>query len=256
MQAAVITQSGRLAIDMSLHGQANASGIIGNRPKNINGWIEALNDGITTGWEGSTFTSYGQRSRANDTLINSVPFWAGNQDGTTAPISYQTLLETYMDCVITPEHPDLGVCNKAFYAYMLEKMQPQQRFSQEKDPIWGLESIRFMDAHIMVDLYFPSLKYGQNSAYGNFLTGTYTSPGTVGATSNMPTSTTLNVGEVFCWFNTSKILWRVVNGLFGGEFRGFIAENNNTRLSGQLLLAANMKFLNERMHKQIFGIGA
>lgn len=256
MQAAIITQSARIAVALSRHGQANATGIVGNRPKEINGWIEALNDGVTPGWEGSYFTSYGQRSRANDTLINSVPYFAGNSDGTTAPVSYQVMLETYLDCCITPEHPDLGCTNKAFYAYMLEKMQPQQRFMQEADPIWGMESIRFQDAHIMVDLYFPSLKYGQNTPYGNFLTGTFTSPGTVGTGSNMPTNTTINVGEVFCWFNTSKIMWRVVNGLFGGEFTGFIRENNNTRLSGQVLLAANMKFQNERMHKQIFGIGA
>ncbi len=32
MQAAVITQSARLAVDMSLHGQANASGIVGMLP--------------------------------------------------------------------------------------------------------------------------------------------------------------------------------------------------------------------------------
>ncbi len=109
---------------------------------------------------------------------------------------------------------------------------------------------------ILVDNYFPSLKYGQSTPYGNFLTGTYTSPATVGALSNMPTSTTINVGEVFCWFTTPRIQWRVVDGLFGGELRGFIAENNNTRLSGQLLLAANMIILEERNHRQIFGIGA
>jgi hypothetical protein len=256
MQAAVITQTARLAVDMSLHGQANATGIVGNRPKAINGWIEALNDGVTPGWEGSYFTSYGQRSRANDTLINSVPYFGGNSDGTTAPVSYQVLEETYQDANFDGQGPDLGVCNKALWAYMKEKLQPQQRFSQEKDPIWGLPSLGFNAAHILVDDYFPSLKYGQASAYGNFLSGTFTSPGTVGATSNMPTSTTINVGEVFCWFTTARIKWLVVDGLFGGDFRGFIAENNNTRLSGQLLLAAQLVFLEERAHRQLFGLGA
>lgn len=256
MQAAVITQSARLAVDMSLHGQANTTGIVGNRPKNINGWIEALNDGVTPGWEGSYFTSYGQRSRANDTLINSVPYFGGNSDGTTAPISYQVLEETYQDCSIGTSEPDLGVCNKALFSYMKEKMQPQQRFTTERDPYWGFSGLKFNNAMILVDNYFPSLKYGQSTPYGNFLTGTYTSPASVGATSNMPTTTTINVGEVFCWFTTPRIQWRVVNGLFGGEFRGFIAENNNTRLSGQLLLAANMVILEERVHRQLFGFGA
>src|SRR5712664_1952499 len=120
MQAAVVTQSARMAVDMSLHGQANATGIVGNRPKAINGWIEALNDGVTPGWEGSYFTSYGQRSRANDTLINSVPYWGGNSDGTTAPISYQALEETYQDCCVGSSEPDLGVCNKALFSYIKE----------------------------------------------------------------------------------------------------------------------------------------
>lgn len=256
MQAAVITQSARIAVDMSLHGQANASGIVGNRPKNINGWIEALNDGVTPGWEGSFFTSYGQRSRANDTLINSVPYFGGNSDGTAGPISYQVLEETYQDCCIGTSEPDLGVTNKALFAYMKEKMQPQQRFTVDRDPYWGFSGLRFNNAMILVDNYFPSLKYGQNTPYGNFLTGTYTSPGTVGATSNMPTATTINVGEVFCWFTTPRMMWRVVDGLFGGEFRGFIGENNNTRLSGQLLLAANLIILEERVHRQLFGFNA
>jgi hypothetical protein len=259
MQAAVLTQSARMAVAMSLHGQANTTGIVGNRPKEINGWIEALNDGVTPGWDGSYFTSYGNRSRANDTLINSVPYFGGNSDGTTAPISYQVMEETYQDCVLGAQgmsFPDLGVTNKALFAYMKEKMQPQQRFAQEADPIWGFPALRFNEAHILVDNYFPSLKYGQSTSYGNFLTGTFTSPATVGSTSNMPTSTTINVGEVFCWFTTSRLKWYVTNGLFGGEFRGFIAENNNTRLSGQLLLAANLIIEEERAHRQLFGFGA
>lgn len=257
MQNAVLTQSARIAIDMSYHGQASSSVIVGNRPNNLNGWIEALNDGVTPGWEGSIFTAYGTRVRTTDGIINSVPYFAGNSDGTTAPVSYAVMEETYQDCCIDGQHPDLGVCNKALYAYMKEKMQPQQRFEQEKDPIWGVDGLRFNSAMILVDHYFPSLKYGKNTPEGNYLTGTYTSPASVGAGSNMPTVTTINVGEVFCWFNTQKILWRPSNSeLFGGGFRGFIPENNNTRLSGQILLASNMMILNERMHKQVFGFGA
>lgn len=258
MKAAVLTQSARLALDLSLHGQANASGIVGNRPTHINGWIEALNDGITPGWDGSIFTAYGTRVRTTDGIINSVPYFAGNADGTTAPVSYTVVEETYQDCCIDGEHPDLGVMNKALYAYMKEKMQPQQRFAQEKDPIWGVDGLRFNSAMLLVDHYFPSLKYGKNdSNIGNWLTGTFTSPGTVGTGSNMPTSTTINVGEVLSWFNTNKMLLRISNSeLFNGGFRGFVAANNNTRLSGQIMWAGNLMVLNPRMHKSVFGFGS
>ena len=63
----------------------------------MNGWIEGKNDGWTPGWEGSIFPNYGTHPRNGviGDALNSTPYWAGNQDGTGAPITYPTLEELY-----------------------------------------------------------------------------------------------------------------------------------------------------------------
>ena len=111
------------------------------------------------------------------------------------------------------------------YAYIKERIQPAQRFAQERDPYFGVSGMKMNSAMIMKDDYFPSLKYGKNDAdLGNYLTGTFTSHSSVGAGSNMPTATSLTVSEVFNWFNTKKWLLRISNSsLFGFGFTGFQA---------------------------------
>jgi hypothetical protein len=267
LRNAMQTISAISAVDMSLHGQASSAGvIIGNRPKAMNGWIEALNDGVVPGWEGSKFTSYGTQARNGviGTVMNSTPYFCGDTSGNTGPITYNVLEETYQTCSIGREEPNLGVTNKAAYAYIKERIQPQQRFTQEKDPYFGVTGFRFNSAMILKDDYFPSLKYGKNDAdLGNYLTSTFTSPASadsssyVTTASNMPASTTINVGEVFCWFNTKKILYRVSNSReFGFGFSGFIPAQDNSKVVGTVKAAQNMEFTSCRLHKQIFGIGS
>lgn len=260
LRNAMQTISAIIAIDLSLHGQATGTNITGNRPTALNGWIECINDGVVPGWDGSIFTAYGTQNRnANvSSALNSVPYWAGNQDGTTAPITYNTLIETYMDASIGRETPNLGVSNKAAFAYVLERMQVQQRFTQERDPVFGVTGFKFMDAMFLKDDYFPSLKYGKNDAdLGNYLTGTFTSPNVaLPSQSNMPQNTSLTVGEVLCWFNTRKWLFRISNSkVFGFGFSGFVPAQDNTRVVGQIKAAINLEGLAPRLQKQIFGIG-
>jgi hypothetical protein len=152
--------------------------------------------------------------------------------------------------------PDLGVGNLAIIAYAKERIQAMQRVAQERDPYWGSSGFRFNSAMILSDNYFPSLKYGQNDPdLGNWLTSSFTSPGTVGATSGMPVSTSLTVGEVFAWFNTSKWLFRVDDSKeFGFGFTGFIPAQDNTRVVGQIKGAVNLECLAPWANKQFFGI--
>jgi len=259
LRNAINTISAITAIDMSLHGQASGSGIVGNRPNNMNGWIEALNDGVTPGWDGSIFTSYGTAPRNGvvGAAINSVPIWVGTQLGGTAPITYQTMEETYQIAAIGREEPDLGVGNKAVYAFIKERIQPAQRFAQERDPYFGVSGMRMNSAMILKDDYFPSLKFGVNNPdLGNYLTSSFASPGTVGATSNMPTSTTCTVGEVFCWFNTRKWMFRISDDAeYGGGFSGFVPAQDNTKVVGQTKLACNLEGVAPRLNVQMFGIG-
>lgn len=257
---AMHTISAIVAIAMARHGQVSGSGVVGNRPKEINGWAEAINDGGTPGWEGSYFTTYGTATRnaVIGSSLNSTPLWNGTQLGAAAPIAYQTLEESYQDASIGREEPDLGVSNKAVYAYIKERIQPQQRFAQERDPYFGVSGMKMNSAMIMKDDYFPSAKYGKNDPdLGNYLTSTFSSGTTAKTGSNMPNSQTLTVGEVFNWFNTKKWLLRISNSsLFGFGFTGFKPAQDNTRVVGQILAALNLECVAPRLQKQIFGINS
>ena len=256
-----------VAIDLALHGQATASGIVGNRPQNLNGWIEAINDGITPGWDGSIFANYGNQPRNGfvGSTLNSIPVFGGNPStGATAPISYSILEEGYQTAAVGNKEPDLGVANKALYAYIKEKIQPQQRFAQERDPYWGVSGMKMNGAIILKDDYFPSLKFGAvDPNGGNYLTGTFSSPGTLsnGGTaasqSNLPTSgTTVTVGEVFCWFRMADWLFRIAdNPVFGYGFSGFIPTNDNSRVFGTVKAMQQLQCLSPRTQWQAYGFG-
>jgi len=254
------TISAIVAIAMARHGQAVVTGVSDNRVKQINGWAEAINDGVTNSWDGNYFTTYGTAPRNGvvGSALNSVPYWNGTQAGAAAPITYQTLEETYQDASIGREEPDLGVSNKAVYAYIKERIQPQQRFAQERDPYFGVSGMKMNSAMIMKDDYFPSLRYGKNDPdLGSWLTADFTSHTSVGAGSNMPTNTTVSPTEVFAWLNTKKWMLRISNSsLFGFGFTGFKPAQDNTRVVGQILAALNLECVAPRLQKQILGIGA
>lgn len=238
----------------------------GSRILAINGWSEMINDGITPSWDGTIYTSYGEtvRNGAVGSVLNSVPVFAGNADGTTAPVTYSVLEEGYQDATIGRKEPNLGVGNKAVISYIKEKLQVQQRFQQERDPVWGVMGFRFNNAVILKDDYFPSLKYGQNDPIlGNWLTSTFVSPGTTAnggtaaAASNLPVSgITVNVGEVFTFFNTFDHMFRVSdNEEYGFGFSGFVPAQDNTRVVGQIKAMCNSQGLSPRTQKQFYGFG-
>jgi len=253
MQNGVDTINAIVAVNSNLSGQ-------GSRSLAINGWPEAINNGTDPSWDGNIFTTYGQLTRggAIGTALNSTPQWCGTQAGATGTITYSLLEEGYQDASIGQKEPNLGVGNKAVIAYIKEKMVVQQRFQQEKDPVWGVTGFRLNNAMILKDDYFPSLRYGKNDPIlGNYLTGTFTSPSSPTAASGLPASQTCTVGEVFCFFNTFDWLFRVTdNEEFGFGFSGFVPAQDNTRVVGQIKAMVNMQCLSPRTQKQFYGIGS
>jgi len=253
MQNGVQTISAQLAVALSLNGQT------AGRILEVNGWPEAINDGIVPSWDGNIYTTYGTATRngAVGTAINGNVIWAGNSDGTTAPITYQLLEEAYQTATIGRDEPDLGVTNKAAFAYIKERIQPQQRFAQERDPYWGAYGMRMNNAMILKDDYFPSLKYGKNQAgIGNWLTSTVTSPSSATNPGNFPNGGTLTVGEVFNWYNTRKFLLRMADDPeYGMGFSGFVPAQDNTRVVGQIKCALNLECIAPRLNAEIYGIG-
>lgn len=233
---------------------------VGTRALAINGWVEAIDDGVTPTWDGNVYATYGGQARngAISAALNSVPVWCGTAAGATGVIQYSTLEEGYQDASIGKKEPNLGVGNKAVIAYIKEKMQVQQRFQQERDPVWGVMGFRFNNAMVLKSDYFPSLKYGKNDqVLGNYLTGTVNTTGLSPATaSNFPSNTVCTIGEVFNFYNTFDWLFRVSDTeQFGFGFSGFVPAQNNTRVVGQVKAMVNTECLSPRTQKTFLGIG-
>jgi len=252
MQNGVDTINVIVAIASSQNGQ-------GARSLAINGWPEALNDGVTNSYDGQVYTTYGGQTRngAIGAALNSVPFWCGDQLGNTGIIQYSQLEEGYQDASIGKKEPNIGTGNKAVIAYIKEKLVVQQRFQQERDPVWGVTGFRFNNAMILKDDYFPSLRYGKNDPIlGNYLTANFTSAAAPAAASNLPANKVCTPGEVFCFFNTFDELFRVTDSEeFGFGFGGFVPAQDNTRVVGQIKAMVNEEWLSTRTSKQFYGIG-
>lgn len=258
-----------VAVAMSLHGQPSGTGIVGNRPYDINGWIEAINDGITPGWDGSVFQAYGGQLRNGNvgSTLNSIPRYCGDSTtlsgGTSAAgaLTYSVLEEGYWDASIGRERPNLGVTTKRAYAYIKEKIQPLQRGNlvNAEDAIWGVTGIKMNDAIIFPDDYFPSLAYGVNDpTLGNYLTSTFTVPAGASSKSNLPVAGAIaTVGETFNWFNTTKWQFRLsASPRYQFGLWGFYPAADSTKIVARTHAACNLVCTSPRHQKAFYGIGA
>lgn len=201
-----------IGIDFYRHGQ-NISG--SNRQIFINGLSEALNDGINPSWDGNVFTTYGGQLRngAIGVALNSIPTWVGDQAGNGGAITYKVIVEAYLNCV---QRPDTGLCNKALYAYLLERQEPKQRFELTQDIPIGMSGLKVLDGVIFEDKLAPSTKYGtilpsglsQTTSIKPTVFTTPTLSATQRAISNFPSNTLLaTVGEPFFWLRVKG--WKV-----------------------------------------------
>jgi hypothetical protein len=253
-----------LGIDIFRHGQASGTAILQNRVIFINGFSEALNDGVNNSWDGNVFTTYGGQTRngAVGNTLNSVPVWAGTQTGATGQATYKVIVEGYLNCV---QEPDLGICNKALYAYLLERLEPKQRYAEEQDVNMGMVGIRVMNALIMVDKLCPSTKYGQLTPAGLSQTtaikpSTFTSAtlsAAQSAISNLPSATTINPGEPFFWLRTKGWKVRPTNDPeYNFNFTPWIrSQTNADNVVGFFKIGINVYTLSPRDNQQIYGFG-
>lgn len=252
LRNAMNTINAIVAIALSRNGQE------ATRLKQTNGMSEAMNNGVDPSWDGNIFTSYGTAARngAITSALNSIPLFVGNSDGTAGPVFYKHLQESYQDACVGPEEPTLGRCNKALFAYILERIQPQQRFEQVRDVVYGATGFKFMNATILKDEYAPSLVYGSSHAIlGSNLTGTFTAPASPTAASKLPANQTITVGEVFEWLNPRTWMLRVSDDAeFGFGFSGFIPAQDSTKVVGHVKAAINLECIAPRLNKQFYGV--
>ena len=260
MANAYQTISAIMALDIQQNGQ------LGARTININGWVEAIDDGIVPSYDGNIYTAYGTATRNGVVrkALNGNVYWAGNPDGSAGPIQYAQLNSAYNLCRRGKVEPDLFCANKPFISFIENRMQPQQRLDQSpsavRDPYFGATGFKFKNALVMADDYFPSAiaPFGDssNGGLGSNLTSTfaYTAPATVPG--NFPTTNvTLTVGEVGVFFNTLAIKFRISNSReFGFNPTDFIRDPSTTRIASQLKAAVNMEFTAPWENCQIYGV--
>jgi hypothetical protein len=250
-----------IAVDFYRHGQ-NITG--SNRSIFINGLTEALNDGVNPSWDGNVFTTYGGQARnaAIGNVLNSVPIWVGDQAGNTGQASYKVLVEAYLNCV---QRPDIGLCNKALYAYLLERQEPKQRFETQQDVNIGMSGLRLLDAMIFEDKLAPSTKYGTLLPSGLSQTtsikpAAFTTPtlsAAQRAISNFPSATSVNPGEPFFWLRIKG--WKLrpsADPEYNFNFTPPIRSQTNPDLIVLFLKAAlNCYCTSPRDNAQMLGIG-
>jgi hypothetical protein len=260
MSNAVQALNTDLGIDFYRHGQAAPSGVGDNRNVFINGAAEAMNDGITSSWDGNYFPYYGgqQRNGAIGNVLNSIPIWFGDQLGNTGQISYKSIVEMYLNCV---QAPGIAVCNKALYSYLLERQEPKQNFAQEKDVSIGMTGLKFMDCYIHVDKLCPSTKYGQILPSGLSQTtaiqpATFTSSPAPSSISNLPAGVTINPGEIIFFFRTEG--WKIrptTDEEYNFNFTPPIRTQTNSDLI-VMFLKAGINFYTPSPRDNVHGYGA
>jgi hypothetical protein len=255
-----------IGIDFYHHGQSIAGS---NRVININGLAEALNDGINPSYDGNVYTTYGGQLRNGvvSNTLNSVPIWAGDQSGNTGQVSYKLLAEAYLNAV---QRPDIGLCNKALYAYLLERQEPKQRADMEvQDVNIGMSGLKLLDALIFEDKLAPSTKYGtllppnlSVTALSPLPTGTttFTTPtltATQTSVSNYPSVTACKPGEPFFWLRMKG--WKLrpsADPEYNFNFTPPIRSNTNPDLVTVFLKAAlNIYCTSPRDNIQVVGAG-
>lgn len=149
--------------DMFRHGQAAGNGVSDDRLASINGFSEAINDGVTPSWDGNVFPTYSSQARngAIGAALNSTPVWLGDSSGNPAPPNYQELLKTYKQAI---GRPTLGVTSWIGYTAIASAFQRQQRYETRDDQNINWSGIKFEDSTIFDDDIVPSSNPKQSIA--------------------------------------------------------------------------------------------
>lgn len=232
---AAMTLSAILEIAIYKHGQ----NIPGNdRSKELNGFGEALSDGINPSFDGQTYASYGQQVRADvsPALNSPTGLIAANVNGA---ITYHILEHSYQSVTIGAEAPKLGVTTKRAMGFINENFQPQQRLDT-REPVIGWPGIKFKDATLLVSDYVPGLDGVNDPDLGD-----YSATG----------------GETFMWLNPGGEgddayfqLYTSTSPKYAFGFTGFKVAQDSTVVAGQILWAGAFVVRAPRLMRILFNI--
>ena len=229
-----------------------------------NGFAEGIGHPTLPSWNGLVATTYGQADRTGTygRAVNGNIFWAGDADGSPGPVDFDILEQAYRAATKGPREPDLFIVNKKGFSYVLNKLEPAYRYTQDvRDPYWGGSGFKFHNAYVMVDEHAPStqgLSDDDNFGLGNYKTAAFTNPLTGTPDNNFPNSTAatnLTPGEVGFFVNTDFMVMRVSDSpMFGFGFSGFQKAFDSNKVVGSIQAALNFE-MQSSYHAQVYGIG-
>lgn len=229
-----LTMSAILAIDLYKNGQ-NIGGV--DRSMNMNGLAEALTDGVNAQYDGNTYTSYGQQTRADLGAAIKTPagLVAANVNGA---VTYRVLEHSYQSTVIGKEHPVIGQTSNRCMGFVGENFQPHQKVDSI-EPTIGYTGIKFKQSTIVESQYIPGQDGTNDPDIGDY-SGT---------------------AENFLWLNPGPegedayIKLRIsTSPRFQFGFTGFKPAQDNTVVVGQVLFAGNITVRAIRLQRWLFGI--
>ncbi len=274
--AAISSLSARLGVMMYLHGQnvtsaGSFTATVEDRSLHINGMPEALNDGVTPGYDANVWTSYGGQSRSEvGRALNSIPRWMGDTNGGTKRLTYEELEALYTGGYNGPtvgsQSPDLIVTTKGVTAGIRSVLEGKQLVQSERDPYWGvIGGTKFQQALIVADEYAPGLR-GADVGYGNFNTlnksvvlpgagAVYDAISPEFAFQKPAAGTTLTVGDTMWALNSDSWLFDIsASPLFSMGFSGWMTHPLTTRVIGRIHFAGNARCLEPRLNRQGYGL--
>lgn len=219
----------------------------------ITGLAEALNDGLTASWDGSTYLSYGGKTR-NAAPINT----ALNGKIYSCPTTTITLydLETSFTMASVGEgedSPNIGVTTYKGFSAIKSKFQPQQRFNDTQDPKLGFNGLAFNTAVLMRSRYAPGTEISGNQT--NEITqiaNAFLNKSSNGVVTAYPTITS----ETLWWMNARRRFLRLLvdsSKEFGFGNTGWKGARDDNKIALQFLAAVAFFVRSTRHHCQVYG---
>ncbi len=235
MQQAALTISAILEIAVMQHGQ-NIAGA--DRSAEINGFEEALNDGINASWNGNVLPSYGGQTRADVAPALTPP--PGLAPANNASVLYRTLRHSYFSCIIGNEAPSTGVTTNRMMGFIAENFLPHQIVDTTQPEI-NWPGFKFDKATILMSQYAPGQDGVNDADLGNY-----------NAT-----------GETFTWLSWGPQgedayirLYIAQSAKFAFGFTGFKGAREDNQVSGQILFGGNLTVKALRLSRQLYGFTA
>jgi hypothetical protein len=242
VDSAYMQLGAQTALQLYFQGQS------GNFVKLINGLLEALSDGTTTGWDGVAggYPVYG-------TLTRSL---YGGRMKSPAPTTFTNntvslpQLETMYQSVNFGSgeyEPNIILTTAVGYGIIRNNFQTQQRFQNVTVAKGGFRGLEYNGAVVLASRYAPGSYLTSSSGTNDRVAVRYLTYTTGGAVTSYPTGS-LSTGESIWFLNARKpmIKYRIsktapFNGSLDDD--GFIPSAGNTKIVGKVLLAHNLSVL-------------